>query len=52
MVQAVSKGISEGKSLAELQKTLLFEKYKDWNGYEQRRAPTIESAYNNLKIYR
>jgi hypothetical protein len=29
-----------------------FEKYKDWNGYEQRRAPTIESAYNNLKIYR
>ena len=52
LVQSVSKGMAEGKSLAELQKTLLFEKYKDWSGYEQRRAPTIESAYNNLKIYR
>ena len=52
IVRAVSKGMSEGKSLAELQRTLLFEKYKDWSGYEQRRAPTIESAYNNLKIYR
>jgi len=48
----VSAGMSQGRSLAELQQTLMFEKYKDWNGYAQRRAPTIESAYNNLKLYR
>src|SRR5499427_318725 len=48
----VSEGISQGKSLAELQQTLLFEKYRDWNGYAVRRAPTIESAYNNLRLYR
>ena len=52
LVRQVSAGMSEGKSLAELQKTLLFEKYKDWNGYAQRRAPSIESAYNNLRLYR
>jgi hypothetical protein len=42
----------QGKSLAELQKTLLFEKYKDWSGYVARRAPTIESAYRNLQLYK
>jgi len=52
LTKAVSDGMSQGKSLAELQQTLLFEKYKDWNGYAQRRAPTIESAYNNLRLYR
>jgi glyoxylase-like metal-dependent hydrolase (beta-lactamase superfamily II) len=52
LTKTVSQGMSQGKSLAELQQTLLFEKYKDWNGYAQRRAPTIESAYNNLRIYR
>jgi glyoxylase-like metal-dependent hydrolase (beta-lactamase superfamily II) len=52
LTKAVSQGMSQGKSLAELQQTLLFEKYKDWNGYAQRRAPTIESAYNNLRLYR
>jgi glyoxylase-like metal-dependent hydrolase (beta-lactamase superfamily II) len=52
LVQAVSEGMSAGKSLDELKRTLLFEKYKGWNGYAQRRAPTIESAYNNLKLYR
>ena len=52
LVRSVSNGMSEGKSLAELQRTLLFEKYKAWNGYEQRRAPTIESMYNNLRLYR
>jgi len=52
LTKAVSEGMSQGKSLAELQQTLLFEKYKDWNGYAQRRAPTIASAYNNLRLYR
>ena len=52
LTKAVSEGMSQGKTLAELQQTLLFEKYKDWNGYAQRRAPTIASAYNNLRLYR
>jgi glyoxylase-like metal-dependent hydrolase (beta-lactamase superfamily II) len=52
LVAAVSAGMSQGKSLAELQQTLLFEKYKDWAGYAVRRAPTIESAYRNLQLYR
>jgi glyoxylase-like metal-dependent hydrolase (beta-lactamase superfamily II) len=52
LVTAVSGGLAQGKSLAELQQTLLFEKYRDWNGYAVRRAPTIESAYNNLRMYR
>jgi hypothetical protein len=52
LVNAVADGMSQGKSLEELQKTLLFEKYRNWNGYAQRRAPTIASAYHNLQLYR
>ena len=52
LVKAVSAGMAEGRSLEELQKTLLFEKYRDWNGYAQRRGPTIASAYHNLQLYR
>jgi hypothetical protein len=44
--------MAEGKSLAELQKSITLEKYKDWSGYAARRGPTIESAYNNLRLYR
>jgi glyoxylase-like metal-dependent hydrolase (beta-lactamase superfamily II) len=52
LVTAVSAGIAQGKSLVELQQTLMFDEYKNWAGYAARRAPTIESAYNNLKLYR
>ncbi|HEX4999640.1 MAG TPA: MBL fold metallo-hydrolase [Terriglobia bacterium] len=52
LVRDVSTGMAQGKSLAELQQTLTMDKYKSWAGYAQRRAPTIESAYNNLKTYR
>jgi glyoxylase-like metal-dependent hydrolase (beta-lactamase superfamily II) len=52
LVAEVSLGMSQGKTLAELQQSLTMEKYKDWSGYQQRRIPTIESAYNNLKMYR
>jgi len=52
LVAAVSAGMSQGKSLAELQQSLLFEKYKDWSGYAARRAPTIDSAYRNLQLYK
>jgi len=51
LVAAVSAGMSQGKTLTELQQSLLFEKYKDWNGYAVRRAPTIDSAYRNLQLY-
>ena len=51
-VAAVSAGMSQCKSLAELQQSLLIEKYKDWNGYAARRAPTIDSAYRNLQLYK
>jgi len=49
---AVSAGMSQGKSLAELQRTITLEKYKGWAGYQQRRALNIEAAYNNLRLYR
>ena len=42
LVTAVSAGMAQGKTLAELQQTILFEKYKDWSGYAARRAPTID----------
>jgi len=52
LVAAVSGGMAQGKSLAELQQTILLEKYKDWSGYVARRAPTIDSAYRNLQLYK
>jgi glyoxylase-like metal-dependent hydrolase (beta-lactamase superfamily II) len=52
LVALVSAGMAQGKSLSELQQTIMLEKYKDWAGYGARRAPTIESAYNNLRLYR
>ena len=51
LVAAVTAGMAQGKSLPELQQTLMFEKYKDWSGYAVRRAPTIDSAYRNLQLY-
>ena len=52
LVAAVSAGLSQGKSLDDLKRTLTFDKYRDWTGYEQRRPFNIEAAYNNLRIYR
>jgi glyoxylase-like metal-dependent hydrolase (beta-lactamase superfamily II) len=43
----VSAGIKAGKGLAELQKTLTFDTYKEWAGYNQLPA-IIDSAYNSL----
>jgi cyclase len=52
LVAEVSAGMSRGESLAELTRTLLFEDYRDWNGYDARRVRNIEAAYHNLRIYR
>jgi glyoxylase-like metal-dependent hydrolase (beta-lactamase superfamily II) len=49
---AVSQGMAEGKSLAELKRTLLLEKYKNWAFYDRLREDNIEAAYLNLKTYR
>jgi len=48
----VSAGMAQGKSLAELKKSILLEKYKDWSFYPRLREDNIEAAYNNLKLYR
>jgi glyoxylase-like metal-dependent hydrolase (beta-lactamase superfamily II) len=52
LVAAVSGGMSQGKSLEELKRTVLLEKYKDWKFYDRLREDNIEAAYFNLKIYR
>jgi glyoxylase-like metal-dependent hydrolase (beta-lactamase superfamily II) len=52
LVAAVSAGMSQGKGLDELKRTILLEKYKDWAYYARLREDNIESAYNNLKTYR
>jgi glyoxylase-like metal-dependent hydrolase (beta-lactamase superfamily II) len=52
LVSAVTIGMSEGKSLDELKRTILLEKYKDWAFYQRLREDNIEAAYTNLKNYR
>ena len=48
---AVAQGMAQGKSLAELKKTLLLEKYKDWAYFDMLREVDIEAAYLNLETY-
>jgi glyoxylase-like metal-dependent hydrolase (beta-lactamase superfamily II) len=52
LASAVSAGMSQGKSLDELKKALLLDKYKDWAYYQRLREDNIEAAYNNLRKYR
>jgi len=52
LISAVSAGIAQGKSLDELKRTVLLEKYKDWAFYSRLREDNIEAAYFNLKTYR
>jgi glyoxylase-like metal-dependent hydrolase (beta-lactamase superfamily II) len=52
LTAAVDLGISQGKTVEELKRTILLEKYKDWAYYQRLREETIEAAYNNLKAYR
>ncbi len=47
----VAQGMAHGKSLAELKKSLLLEKYKDWAYYDMLREVDIEAAYLNLENY-
>jgi glyoxylase-like metal-dependent hydrolase (beta-lactamase superfamily II) len=52
LAAAVSAGMAQGKSLEELKRSVLLEKYKDWANYQRLREDNIEAAYNNLRIYR
>ncbi len=47
----VVQGMAQGKSLAELKKSLLLEKYRDWAYYDMLREVDIEAAYLNLENY-
>jgi glyoxylase-like metal-dependent hydrolase (beta-lactamase superfamily II) len=49
---AVAKGMAEGKSLAELKKTITLDKYSAWPNFAANRETHIEAAYYNLRDYR
>ena len=51
LTNAVTLGISQRKSLEELKRTILLDKYKDWAFYQRLRKDNIEAAYNNLRMY-
>ena len=44
--------MKQGRSLEEMEKTILLEKYKDWAQYDRLRTYNIRSAYQNLTMYR
>jgi len=48
----VAAAMKAGKSLDEMRKTIMLEKYKDWAFYDRLRIMNIEAAYNNLITYR
>ena len=52
LVDSVSTGMAAGKSLDELKRVILLEKYSGWAYFARLREDNIEAAYNNLKIYR
>ncbi|MEO6341370.1 MAG: MBL fold metallo-hydrolase [Caulobacteraceae bacterium] len=52
LMHEVSAGMAAGKSLDEMRRTLMLEKYKDWAFYERLRIMNIEAAYNNLSTYK
>ena len=52
LMSAVDAGIAQGKSLDEMKRSIMLDKYKDWAYYQRLREDNIEAAYNNLKAYR
>ena len=48
LLAAVAEGIAAGRSLEELQKSVLMEKYVDWARYDAWRAENVEGAYLSL----
>jgi glyoxylase-like metal-dependent hydrolase (beta-lactamase superfamily II) len=52
LVAAVNAALSQGKSLEEMKRTILLEKYKEWAYYQRLREDNIEAAYKNLQTHR
>ena len=48
----VAAGMRAGKSLDELRRTLMLERYKGWANYDRLRVMNIEAAYHNLNTYK
>ena len=48
----VEEAMADGKSLAEMQETILLEEYADWVNYDRLRRDNIEAAYLNLMRFR
>ncbi len=48
LLGAVTEGVTAGKSLEELQQSIVLEEYQDWAGYGDWLAGNIEAAYNGL----
>ncbi len=44
MRDAAAEGIAAGRTLEQLQQSLLLEKYKDWLNYDTQRTDNIESC--------
>jgi glyoxylase-like metal-dependent hydrolase (beta-lactamase superfamily II) len=48
LLAAVAEGMAGGRSLEELQQTVLMEEYADWAQYDAWRAENVEGAYLSL----
>ena len=47
---AVAEGIAAGKSLAQMQESILLEEYRDWSSFEAWRTTNIEGMYRMLRV--
>lgn len=48
----VLAGIRAGRSLDELKRTIMLERYAGWQGYQQMRELNIEGAYRYITVFR
>ena len=48
LLAAVAEGIASGRSLEQLQETVLMNDYADWARYDEWRAENVEGAYRSL----
>ena len=48
LLAAVAEGIAAGRSLEQLQETVLMNDYADWARYDEWRAENVEGAYRSL----
>ena len=46
MRDAVAEGIAAGRTLGQVQQSVLLESYKDWFNYDIQRTQNVEGMYN------